>query len=195
MLTLVVAIACGLTAGYALGGRLRNLERLHLSSGWLVLVALAVQLVIFSPLGDPLGKTAPIVLHLATYALILLFAVVNRRNAGVLIAGAGAALNGVVIAANGGFMPASRAALEFAGLAVTSEPHNNSAVADGGAHLLFLGDVMAVPDGLPLVANVFSIGDLLIVLGVATLLATAMRAEGDERAPMSHVTDGEPEAQ
>ena len=36
-------------------------------------------------------------------------------------------------------------------------------------HLLFLGDVFATPQSWPLY-NVFSIGDIVIVLGVLTLL-------------------------
>lgn len=176
MLTLAVAIIAGLLAGYALGGRLRNLDGLTLRLPWLVIVALAVQLVIFSPLGDRLGETVVVTAHLATYGLLLAFVAANRRNVGIVVAGVGIALNTAVIAANGGYMPASRAALEFAGMQAVAEPHNNSAVADGAVRLLPLGDVMAVPDWVPLIANVFSFGDLLISVGVAVMLATAMRS-------------------
>lgn len=176
MLVLIVALLCGLVAGYAAGGRLRNLERLDLRLPWLVLVAMAIQLVIFTPLGDAVGERASLVAHVASYALLLAFAAVNRRNLGVLLAGVGTALNAAVIVANDGYMPASRGALEFAGLLTAETTHNNSVVADHGAHLLPLGDVMAVPGEIPLVANVFSIGDLFIAVGVALLLATAMRA-------------------
>jgi hypothetical protein len=175
VLTLAIAILAGLLAGYALGGRLRNLEGLNLSLTWLVILALAVQIVIFSPLTDRLGETVVVTAHLATYGLLLVFVAANRRNVGIVVAGVGIALNAAVIAANGGYMPASRAALEFAGLPTAVEPHNNSAVADGAVRLLPLGDVMAVPDWVPLIANVFSVGDLLISVGVAVMLATAMR--------------------
>jgi hypothetical protein len=182
---LIVALALGIIAGYSLGGRLRNLEHLQLRLSWLVVLALAVQLAIFSPLGSRLDETVAVMLHLASYALILTFAAANWRKTGVLIAGIGAGLNAAVITANGGFMPATERALRFAGLAVEAEPHNNSALAGEGARLLPLGDVMAIPDWVPLVANVFSIGDVLIATGVAVMLAVAMRdpAQGRSAAP------------
>ena len=51
---------------------------------------------------------------------------------------------------------------------------NNSTVIGAGTRLSFLGDVFAIPDGT-ILANVFSVGDVLIVVGVAILLASAMR--------------------
>jgi len=176
VLVLIVATVCGLVAGYALGGRLQNLESLHLRMPALVLLAMAVQLVIFTGLGGWLGESASIVAHVASYGLLLAFAFLNRGNLGIVLAGVGTLLNAVVIVANGGYMPASRWALDLAGLATTSATHNNSMVADEGARLLPLGDVMAVPGALPLLSNVFSVGDVLIIVGVAILIALAMRA-------------------
>jgi hypothetical protein len=47
-----------------------------------------------------------------------------------------------------------------------------------GARLWFLGDVFAIPASWPL-ANVFSVGDLLIAIGcVWTILATTRRRSG-----------------
>lgn len=103
------------------------------------------------------------VLHILTYAAAIGFLWLNRRFAGVLIVGAGAFLNGLVIALNGGTLPASAAAvaaadfdhdLAFANSAVLQDPV-----------LPWLGDVFAWPAPLPL-ANTFSVGDVLIVLGV-----------------------------
>lgn len=176
MLVLAVALVAGLVAGYALGGRLGNLEGLRLRVPWLVLVALALQLVVFSPLGRPLGETAIVTAHLGSYALLLAFAAANHRRASIVVVGVGIALNATVIAANGGYMPASARALEIAGHAAAAEPHNNSALADEGARLLPLGDVFAVPHWVPFIANVFSVGDVLIAAGVAIMLAAAMRA-------------------
>jgi hypothetical protein len=175
MLVLIVALTCGLIAGYALGGRLRNIEHLSLRLTWLVVLAMAVQLVIFTPLGAPLSETIVLAAHMASYALLLAFAVANRHQVGVALVGVGTLLNAAVIFANGGYMPASRWALEFAGIAVAAEPHNNSTVAGEGARLLPLGDVMASPSWVPVVGNVFSVGDVLVAAGVAMLLVTAMR--------------------
>lgn len=174
MLVLLTALVLGVAAGYLAGGRLRNLEGLTLTKPWLVLAALGLQLVAFSPAGAALGQPTAVVLHLTSYALLAWFVVLNRRRLGVSIAGLGLVFNLVAIAANGGYMPASKAALELAGAAYSGDTHNNSTVIGASTHLGFLGDVFAVPAWMP-AANVFSIGDLLIVVGIAVLLAASMR--------------------
>jgi Family of unknown function (DUF5317) len=170
----MTALIAGLGAGLLAGGRLRNLERLRIVGPWLVVVALLLQMAAFSPLGARLGHPADIVLHFASYGLLAWFVGLNRHSLGVLIAGLGLGLNLAAIAANGGFMPASRAALMTAGVLYAGESHHNSGLIGAGTHLSFLGDVFSVPSWVP-AANVFSIGDVLIAVGVALLLAVTMR--------------------
>ena len=174
MLVLLAALVFGLAGGYLAGGRLRNLEGLRVDRAWLVLLALALQVVAFSPAGVALGASVVVVLHLASYALLVWFVLLNRRQFGVVVAGTGIGLNLAPIAANGGYMPASRSALEAAGVAYAGQSSNNSEVIGPGTHLSFLGDVFATPPWVP-TANVFSVGDVLIVVGVALILVIAMR--------------------
>ena len=95
----------------------------------------------------------------------------NRRVAGIPLIGLGGALNALAIAANDGVMPARAGALEAAGRPVTEEGFRNSAaVAD--PHLAWLGDTFAIPEALPL-SNVFSVGDVIILLGAFVLLHVA----------------------
>ena len=101
--------------------------------------------------------------HIGTYVAAVAFLWFNRAFPGVLIVGAGALLNGVVIALNGGTLPASAAAVERAGLDPDLAFDNSAVLAD--PVLPWLGDVFAWPAPLPL-ANTFSIGDILIVAGV-----------------------------
>ena len=68
---------------------------------------------------------------------------------------------------------ASSRALENAGLVISGEDFVNSGVIEG-ARLAWLGDVFWIPSGWPL-ANVFSIGDVLIALGVVVAIVFAMR--------------------
>jgi hypothetical protein len=150
-----------LTAGVPLlGGRLGALAELRLQALWLLWIALAVQLVIFAP-----GGPAWVVLHFASYALAAAFVWCNRALPFVWLTALGGALNLAAIAANGGTMPARAAAVATAGLA-DDGPANSAVVAD--AKLAFLGDVFAIPASWPL-NNVFSAGDVLLVIG-ATLL-------------------------
>ncbi len=85
----------------------------------------------------------------------------------------GAGLNLLVIAVNGGVMPADPAALASVGLLDRPGVFSNTAPLPG-APLGFLGDNFATPPGLPF-ANVLSVGDLLIGTGAAAWLATVMR--------------------
>jgi hypothetical protein len=174
MFILLTALLLGLTAGYLTGGRLRNLEHLSLRLPWLALVALALQLVAFTRLGAPLDEGGVVALHLASYGALVVFVLVNLRETGVVVTGIGMLLNLLVIILNGGYMPASRAALAAAGGSYAGQAFNNSEVIGPGTRLGFLADVFAVPEWLP-VSNVFSIGDVIIVVGVVYLIAASMR--------------------
>jgi hypothetical protein len=63
-------------------------------------------------------------------------------------------------------MPASRSAWERAGF-TADDDFSNSVVRDD-ARFSALGDVLAVPAGWPF-ANVFSVGDVVIVIGIGWL--------------------------
>jgi hypothetical protein len=174
MLVVLTALIVGVAAGFLAGGRLRNFDCLALTRPWLVLTALGLQLVAFSPVGAALPQPTTVILHFASYGLLTWFVVLNRHYRGVSIAGLGLGFNLVAIAANGGYMPASKAALDLAGAAYSGDALNNSALIGPGTHLAFLGDIFAAPAWIP-AANVFSVGDVLIVAGIALLLAAAMR--------------------
>jgi hypothetical protein len=86
----------------------------------------------------------------------------------------GAALNLLVISVNGGVMPASPSALAGAGLPV-NEPGFQNSTALAEPRLAFLGDVFSLPASWPL-SNVFSVGDVLIALGVVWALHRICRS-------------------
>ena len=102
-------------------------------------------------------------IHLLSYALAIMFVWHNRHVVGMGVMVFGGMLNLVAIAANGGVMPAQLDALETAGIVTDSPEFENSAPVED-ARLWFLGDVFAIPEGIPF-ANVFSIGDVILVLG------------------------------
>lgn len=135
----------------------------------------------------PLPRSAAAVLHVATYAVAVAFLVANRSLNGILVVGAGALANGVTIALNGGVLPASRAAAEAAG-ATTEAAFANSGVLERPV-ALWLGDVFAWPEPLPL-ANTFSVGDVLIVLGAAIAAWSGTRPLRRSRAASSGAAAG-----
>lgn len=114
------------------------------------------------------GVLAP-VLHVLTYAVVLGFLWANRTLTHILLVAAGAASNGLTIALNGGVLPASQGAVAAAAID-THMAFANSAVV---AHpvLPWLGDVFAWSAPLPL-ANTFSVGDVLIAIGVVLVAWT-----------------------
>ncbi|MDQ3757462.1 MAG: MFS transporter, partial [Actinomycetota bacterium] len=165
MLFAVVAV-CILTVPIA-GGRLLNFAGLRFRRPDLLFAAFLVQFCIFKLFPHEPNAADPY-LYLGSYALGASFLVLNRRVPGLWLVGIGAAMNGLVIAANGGVMPGARDAFRAAGLVASPDHFVNSRAVEG-ARLLFLGDVFAVPSWLPF-HNVFSLGDLCIVMGAFVLL-------------------------
>lgn len=119
-------------------------------------------------------------LHVLTYVAAGAFLWLNRDAPGALVVGAGAVSNGVTILLNGGTLPASEQAAALAGLDY-GEGFSNSAVLDDPV-LPWLGDVFAWPAPLPL-ANTFSVGDVLIVVGVGIAAWTGTRRLGRRPGP------------
>lgn len=145
------------------GGRIGALADFRPASAWSLWVALFLQIGITFWPGGP-GVLYPVA-NVVSYGFGFLFLWANRGLRGLWVIASGAALNTLAIVANGGVMPATRPALEAAGLEASSRGFVNSTVL-ADPKLLFLGDVFAIPEVLPL-SNVFSAGDVLIVVGAA----------------------------
>lgn len=174
---ILYAIPVGIVAGYLLGGRLDRLGGVRFRWAPLALLGLAVQVALFTePLASSVGAAGPPV-YVASTALVLIAVLRNLDLPGVAIVAVGAASNLVAIVANGGFMPADPDALAAIG---GIEPgYSNSSVVANPA-LEPLTDIFAIPGWVPF-ANVFSIGDVLIGIGVAVTIAIGMRAGAPAR--------------
>jgi hypothetical protein len=153
---LALAVMVGLAAGVAAGGRWQRLAEVRWRCGPLCLLALAIQLVLFSRvewLVAPLVPVGP-ALHLLTLLLALLALLANWRLPGLPLLILGALLNGAVIAANGGHMPRA--------LPNKGGPFSNTAPMNATTVLAPLGDW--IPGPVPAGA-LYSPGDLLVGLG------------------------------
>jgi uncharacterized protein DUF5317 len=168
---ILYGLVAGLVIGFAMGGRLENLSGVHFRWGALALVALGIQLALFSPLADGLPTELGRATYVLSTALVGVVVLANLRLPGVPLIAVGAGLNLLAIIANGGTMPASTEALASLGMGVGGNT-NSVVVADPA--LAPLTDVFALPARLPL-ANVFSVGDVLIGIGLAVAVASAMR--------------------
>ena len=170
------------------GGRLGRLAEVRFRAQALAIGGLAAQVLVLSVLTDlPAGVAAGV--HLASYAAVLAFVWCNRSLPGLWIVGLGGLANLIAIAANRGVMPASAHALRTAGRTAHEQGFTNSEVV-AHAHVAFLGDVIPVPSWMPL-ANVYSVGDVLIAVGLFVLVQGICHARGS--ATMHAVSGSSPQ--
>jgi hypothetical protein len=176
---MLYSLLVGVALGFAFGGGVAGLSRIEFRWAPAAIMGLLAQLALFSPplvgiVGD-LGPPLYVGTTLLVVAVVLRNVAVSRALA---LVAAGALSNMAAILANGGYMPATREAMAAAGhLPVTG--YSNSVELTHPA-LDALIDRFAMPAAMPL-ANVFSIGDVLIGIGIAGVIALAMR--GSRAAP------------
>jgi hypothetical protein len=156
------------------GGSFARLGRIELRAVWLLLLGLFGQIAL--ELVDwPEARLDDVAfaLLLATYALILGFCALNRKQSGMVVVMVGVSLNVLVIALNQG-MPVKDGEVERDDRTVR-EPITRTAKQrplEDDDRLTFLADVLTVP-GLP--NQQFSIGDVVIGIGVADVCFEASR--------------------
>jgi hypothetical protein len=166
------AILVGLVLGVVVGGHLGRLSAIQFRSSGLIVAGLLTQLALFSdPVADRVGSLGPAI-YVASTAVVLAAVIRNATIPGLPLVAAGASLNLTAIVANGGYMPASAAALGVHGGA--DGAYSNSIVLAQPALAPFT-DVLAMPAWLPW-ANVFSIGDVAIMLGMVLAIVIQMRS-------------------
>jgi hypothetical protein len=164
VLTLLVAGGVAALAGKMRGGSLEFLAATRLA--WLPLLWTALVLQILPALWLELSDTSALVVVVISNLLLIAFLLLNRGLPGVGLMAAGLLLNLIVIAANQA-MPVSQTASDIAGVThsptaaeLKHEPMRPSTV------LPWLGDVIP----LPRLGEVLSVGDLLLVVGIARLV-------------------------
>lgn len=167
-MVLVAAVLVAALSVVVSGGAISNLGRLRLRARWTIVLALGVQVVIISVIPAAVNGWVGQLLQLVSYALGAAFLLANRHVPWLWLVGLGGLLNLIAIGANDGVMPASAKALRAAGRVAQKGRFINSRSLPH-PRLAFLGDIFSVPRHLPL-ANVFSIGDVLLALGALLLL-------------------------
>ena len=173
---LIGGIALGLVLGLLAGGSVLNLGSIRLRRLGLLVVALALRIATEFLLNAGVGivDTLRIPLFALSFGLLLAALWVNRGFPGFSLAFIGTASNAIVILVNGGYMPIWEPALNAAGMTaadVQSAIHYVIPPPLDANFLLHLGplaDVIPIP--VPLLANVASIGDVFITIGLAFFL-------------------------
>lgn len=165
---LTLAVLLAVLVGLARGGKWSNLGTFKFKKTWLVVIALAMQFLVFNSIWDKhIG--AGILTNLiygCSIILVILFVLVNSEVRGLRLLGAGVLLNSLAIAANGGSMPSSLEALKKILPAEKIEQLSNGMASynviliSESTRLRYLCDIFYVPG-----VNVYSIGDGFIAVG------------------------------
>ena len=167
---LLAALAVVLT-----GGSFDRLWRLRFRAAWLLFVGFGIQLILIELIDIPKARYDDLgyALLLGSYVFILTFCFLNRRVAGMTIITIGVCLNVLVIALNQG-MPVKDDVVERSGrtVRVPIERTVKHRPRDDDTRLPFLADVLSAP-GVP--NQQFSIGDVVIMIGVADMCFEASR--------------------
>jgi hypothetical protein len=175
---IAIALALGLAAGFAFGGRIGNLREIQLRGTPILFVAVVVALL---PLLVTITHWLRQTMQITSMLGVLVFLAMNiRSNRGGVRAGlamilTGWLLNFIPIVSNGG-MPLSDWAFMRSGQPGLPTPGENGFFkivrARPGMWFKPLGDVVPVR---PL-GQVVSIGDIVMMIGIAFVIAAAMRA-------------------
>ena len=161
MLILVLCVLA-LLSPLLFGGSMARLGLVRFRAWWVLLAALLAQILIIEIFPDA-DRALLEAVHVGTYVAAGVFVALNRNIPGLLLIAAGGAMNGITIALNGGQLPASPEALRMAGIdSAAGDFVNSGALTDPVFPLL--GDIFVWPEPFPF-ANVFSVGDVLIVFG------------------------------
>ena len=180
---LLTCAAIGILAGALAGGTFGALINVRLRYAALLFAALLVHLATQFALSRDVPYTHALLLPLSAveFGCLLIALWLNRTLPGLLAVLVGVAANAVALLANGGLMPVYGPAIAAAGLGSSgaSSMYVPLPTELGLPFLLHAGpfaDVIPLP--IPALANVISIGDVLIGLGLAWF-AFATMVHGD----------------
>lgn len=169
----IEAAVLGIIAGYIRGGRLSNLKEVHFTHAWTVFVAIILQFSL-SWLQDILGPWTGLI-HILSYVFLFAFLMFNFKPAGIKIIGLGILLNFMVIAANFGTMPVAVTGMPVKVIQElkTGRDGIHSLLTDS-SRLAFLGDVIKIKHPLHGKLGWFSIGDIIMDIGLILLISECM---------------------
>jgi hypothetical protein len=178
---LVAAVAVSTLIGLLRGGRLIRLADLQIRWPGLALVAVALQVpLVYNLLHDRvvLGVSVAQLLLGVAWLLVIGLVWVNWRLPGMPLVGLGIGCNLLVMTLNGGWMPITPEALSQLGRLAWVESGGHAAKIPGSksvmlpraeTRLWWLSDIFVLAPPFPVPAA-FSVGDVLIALGIFWLL-------------------------
>jgi hypothetical protein len=194
---LLVGLVLGVASGFVRGGRLTNLTNLRIRFGWVIFIALLLQIVAFSSFFQQSFSSLVAPVYILSEVALLAVLGLNIKVDGLELFFFGVLMNLAAIVANGGFMPVESGAMLMAGRAEDVEAlkvlahSSNSVLLTETTRLPFLADIFAVPASLPL-ANVFSLGDVFLALGVFVAVRQGMLLKATSLSPAPSEAEARP---
>ena len=174
---LIETVILALFVSLISGGKMSRLGGLILRGFWLVPLALLIQSGVYwaAVRGIGLGPSwvSP-VLDTVSYFLLLMFTFRNKSLPGMRWISVGIMLNTLVIGLNGGVMPVDPLFLPEASRNALIQGQGTHGLMTITTHLTFLADQFYM-DILGMRRQVFSVGDVLIDIGIFALVFNTQR--------------------
>lgn len=171
-----LAFILAIIIGYAVNGRLKNIDASKVKLLSLVFIAFFLEFIVLTLIKKGYMHIGALtyVSDVIMYSLLIIFAYANRKNKWLLLLGVGAILNAIVIFANGGVMPVNPDIVKSFGYHGDVALQGLYNLADGNTKLYFLADIIPIKYPKPGIA---SIGDITEILGVAIFIITEMKSK------------------
>lgn len=199
---LFIAIGVGLIAGLAAGGRVTNLLSVQLRFGGLIVAGLLLRFGTQWLVGREveIADELRVPLFAAAFGLLILSLWLNRSQPGLLLAAIGVGANAVAVMVNGGYMPVYLPAVQLVGLTTAdlSPTFHILLPHDLGLEFLLMGGPLGdiIPIAVPFLANVISIGDVLLAAGLGWFLFSAVtRGSSDLGSGVVSLWDARPQSE
>lgn len=176
----------GLLLGVIIGklrrGKLENLGKFMFKSSFLLVFSLILQIAtsILIALGNQIAIQNKMILYIVSYIMLFIVLFLNLGRQSVWLILTGAIANFAAIVLNGGSMPIDVALLEKMGFENMLESFKMGAmpnyinISDAYSFTAYLGKIFATPAFYPF-KQVFTIGDILISLGLLILTQSIMQ--------------------
>lgn len=166
--------------GYMKGGKFIRLKNLNFKKLSPIIIALVVQylVLIFSDRDLKVIGNYVEEIYLVSFILIFIGVIINMNIPSLWIVFVGAISNFIVFVMNGMKIPVSFDALKIAGMNSTiklmeSGQYKLYDAITNGTDYEILGKIIAIDNILPL-AGVFSVGDILITMGLFVFIESSM---------------------
>jgi len=173
----LLAFIVTIIIGYALNGRLKNIDATKVKFISFVLISFIIEFIQLTLIKKGYMHIGILtyISDVIMYSLLLIFTYANRENKWLVLLGLGAMLNAVVIFANGGVMPVKQEIVKSYGYYGDVALQGLYKLTDESTKLYFLADI--IPIKYPK-AGIASIGDITEVLGMAIFIITEMKNKG-----------------